>query len=100
MTPDQIKAVLRDYLDIVVKRLSLYASPQDAPKQLHEDSYSAQRVDWPDKARHIAWMCQKAQELVDEGELDKAERWLGFIQGWLWSHDYRTINEMRDDRSP
>ncbi len=90
MTPERIKRVLREYLELVVDE----AIP---PKQLDKELYSTSIVPLESKLRHIGWMCQEAQKLVDKGELEKAGRWLGFIQGWLWAYGYRTIDEMRDD---
>ncbi len=41
---------------------------------------------------HVRWMCQEAQTLDDEGKMN---RWLGFIQGYLWLDDF-SIDEMRE----
>ena len=45
---------------------------------------------------HIAWMCTEAQKFINVGEFDKANRWLGFIQGYLWAHGCFSINDLRD----
>lgn len=42
------------------------------------------------------WMCQKIIMLVNNDEIEKANRWLGFVQGVFWSANIYTINEMRD----
>lgn len=44
--------------------------------------------------QHTHWMCEEAQSF-DDGE--KAQRWLGFIQGVLWTRGICTIDELRDD---
>lgn len=54
---------------------------------------------------HCRWMCQTmavmlgaAQQTaagVQQSEADKANRWLGFVQGILSSENYYTIDEMR-----
>jgi len=49
---------------------------------------------------HAAWMVQEAQQYVHQGKLEKANRWLGFIQGVFWVHRFRTIDEMRRDNMP
>lgn len=51
----------------------------------------------PDVLGHVRWMCSEVRRLVQEGSLDKAGRWLGFIQGCLWSFGFYTIDQMRDD---
>lgn len=45
---------------------------------------------------HAAWMCSQIKIFVDEGDLDKANRWLGFVQGVLWTQGFYSIFEMRD----
>ncbi len=41
---------------------------------------------------HILWMIDKLSEF----EKDKYNRWLGFIQGYLWTEGIYTINELRE----
>jgi hypothetical protein len=33
--------------------------------------------------------------MVDEGHLDRAIRWLGFVQGVLWFSEKTSIDEMQ-----
>jgi hypothetical protein len=55
-------------------------------------------VNSPDiKLRHAAWMCEHIYVLVSQGELSKADRWLGFVQAILWCYDIQTVDQMRDD---
>jgi hypothetical protein len=54
------------------------------------DGHSASKFD------HLMWMCCQLQEFVTEGKLDKANRWLGFVQGCLWLYDFYSIEEMKD----
>jgi len=52
----------------------------------------------PEQVRgHIWWMCVQIREFVRSGSMDKANRWLGFVQGALWVLGDKTIDEMRDD---
>lgn len=46
--------------------------------------------------RHVIEMCHKLQNFKNE---EKANRWLGFIQGVMWVFNIRTIEEMRRDNS-
>jgi len=47
--------------------------------------------------KQCIYMLEKIREFVDAGKLEKAFRWLGFVQGCLWCHEIRSIDEMRDD---
>jgi hypothetical protein len=49
---------------------------------------------------HLRWMCLAGCGFVDAGRLDKANRWLGFIQGALWSLGVTSIDEMKDWNRP
>lgn len=48
---------------------------------------------------HVAWCCGQVQGFVAEGRLDKANRWLGFIQGALWVLNHNTIDSFRADNT-
>lgn len=49
---------------------------------------------------HLCWMCYEAKELVGEERLDKAFRWLGFIQGWLTAYGVFSINDVKHHSKP
>ncbi len=50
------------------------------------------------RLEHVAWMCGEVKRFAqDPMTLDKAERWLGFIQGVLWGAGVYSIDEMRTD---
>ena len=43
---------------------------------------------------HIHWMCQEVQKFRTS-KTEKAMRWLGFIQGYLYTTGEFTINELK-----
>jgi len=43
---------------------------------------------------HAHWMCQQLSRMTD---FEKANRWLGFVQGVLWTGSFRSITQMRED---
>lgn len=47
--------------------------------------------------KHLSWMTGETIRFTEELEIEKAMRWLGFIQGAFWVLGYRTIAEMRED---
>ncbi len=70
--------------------------------------------------QHARWMCQEAVKFLPDpycacsapscdlchppawdvpADLEKAMRWLGFVQGVLWSTGVRTIDQMRKDNT-
>jgi hypothetical protein len=44
---------------------------------------------------HAAWMLGNIRLQVVQGKLDKAQRWLGFVQALLWVHGVYTIAELK-----
>ena len=44
------------------------------------------------KLRHLRWMLDTIPKLA---ESDKANRWMGFVQGVLFDLDFYTIDELR-----
>lgn len=61
------------------------------------DRCSELAVDLPDEARaKIADMVERARGFLADGRREKVMRWLGFMQGVLWSHgvDLETLKRM------
>lgn len=84
MTKDQVLAAAKKYAE------RLYAYP---PKRwttsLKPSAHEA--------GCHIHWMCLEVRTLVADGRLDKANRWMGFIQGSLWTAGLGSIDEFKND---
>lgn len=49
---------------------------------------------------HLFWMCEQAGVFLEANQIEKAMRWLGFIQGAMWYADIRSVEEMRQDNKP
>lgn len=99
MTEQQMRKVLAEYQEMI--RLSLI-NDTDNPRhpRAMEDWCHAEPYDNVPRStagRHVMWMCQKVLDHIEDGKLDKANRWLGFIQGYLWCENIRTIHDMRGD---
>jgi hypothetical protein len=45
---------------------------------------------------HLLFMCEEIPKLIDNGKIEKAMRWLGFIQGVLCEKDFYTIDQLKD----
>ncbi len=48
----------------------------------------------------MLWMCDEAVTFIADGKIDKAMRWLGFIQGALWVMGVSTIEESKRANMP
>lgn len=50
--------------------------------------------------QHIAYMLCTIPELMAAGRREKAMRWLGFVQGWLWARGLCSIEELKACNKP
>ncbi len=46
--------------------------------------------------KHCKWMLGEMRGFIREGRLDKAQRWLGFIQGALWARGEKSIDDFKE----
>ena len=44
---------------------------------------------------HLRWCCSQVKRFVEEGHLDEARQWFGFVQGCLWMRGIFSLEEMR-----
>lgn len=49
---------------------------------------------------HLAYMCEKSVVFVDEGRIEKAMRWLGFVQSALYFTGFYTIDDLKEHIRP
>ncbi|MDO8493379.1 MAG: hypothetical protein Q7S19_02430 [bacterium] len=45
---------------------------------------------------HCHTMLDKMEAFIQEGKMEKTFRWLGFIQGCLWSESIHNLEELKD----
>ncbi len=81
MTNEKLSEVLQFYYDELDKHQVFY--------QQHSEPVNAVEV-----LQHTKWMTNEAQNFIPD-QVDKAMRWLGFIQGVLFSLGFFTIEELR-----
>lgn len=95
MTPERMK----EAFDACSRCLHKYVFADVLPKEMSE----AEKKRWvPTHVpfAHLSWMCGQGKDFVDEGRINKANRWLGFLQGFLYSQGYATIDEMKHWNMP
>ncbi len=60
----------------------------------------AEQSDYAETYKHILYMLWRIPWLIEAGRKEKANRWLGFVQGALWANDIYTIEEMKEHNRP
>jgi hypothetical protein len=78
MTLEYVKNVASKYKELLILRY-------DVMPQL--------KGEMPSKIKHL---CEMADKMQDMDDMEKACRWLGFMQGVLWTEDVFTIDDLRE----
>ena len=97
MTKEKLKSVFAFYraeLDGVF--------PQIAPAQMGETftTMKQYQLGIGERVPHYKFMCDEAQKFVDEGRIEKAMRWLGFLQGVFWATGIYTLDDVKHHSMP
>jgi len=50
--------------------------------------------------KHILYMLHEIPKFIEAGRKEKAMRWLGFIQGWMWCEDIYEIKDFKNHNKP
>ena len=91
MTPEKVKQVLADFKVIL----------NEEARRIPDADYKFASKVWTKDARgHAAWMCDEAAKFVDEGRMEKAMRWLGFINAVLWITGLRSLDDIKHALMP
>ena len=56
--------------------------------------------DDPTQAAHLSWMLASSVNFSREGKVEKANRWLGFVQGVMCTLSYATLDELKRANMP
>jgi hypothetical protein len=97
MTKEKLKSLFQQYADLI-HSCAPTAKPCRFEGVLANQSIWTFRTD--QRLSHLLFMCQEAQVFVDTDRVEKAMRWLGFLQGALWSHAYCTLDELKRHAMP
>lgn len=109
MTKEKLKSVFQFYLDVLTKesiRRSRFpnANPQHYPldpQRLTDDDMKQHFMLPPiGELSHLRFMCVESQKFIDAGKIDKAMRWLGFLQGVLWARGIYSLDDLRNHSRP
>ncbi len=50
-----------------------------------------------DVLNHICYMVGEIRIFIENNKMEKANRWLGFVQACIWNLGYATLGELRTD---
>ncbi len=107
MTKEKLKRVFQFYFDVLTdearrrsQQLRL-PQPYTEPRQFSECE-AQQHFVLPayNELAHLRFMCIEAQKFVDEDRIEKAMRWLGFLQGVLWARGFYSLDDIKNHSRP
>lgn len=98
MTPDQIREAFVQCYKALKKEFPSY-EPVELENKSRQNFMPRTGIA-PGHIGHLMWMCSEGCELVTKGSVEKANRWLGFVQGALWMAGLASIDEMREWNKP
>ncbi len=90
MTPDKHRQVIAKYRRFFEES---GIEPVEVP---HDDFVT----DEDTSLAHCHGMLDQMEAFIEEGRMDKVNRWLGFIQGVLWRSGYYSLEELKDTNRP
>jgi hypothetical protein len=64
------------------------------------DPHECTVLDVPKKYAHVWWMITTLRDFIHEGRMEKAFRWLGFIQGVLWACGMYSVEDLAGHNKP
>lgn len=100
MTVERIKVVCSSYRFTISSRGIIPVEPERLEDGSRGSLTDADGDFWSIEAQHILWMLDEIVEFARHRRLDKAFRWLGFVQGWLWARGLYSIDELKRHNMP
>jgi len=82
---DELAAIVRDQI------------PGKHARQ-HDSAYLV--TNQGEQYQHLLYMAEEIHELVSAGKIEKAMRWLGFMQGVLWSLSICPLDQLKRMNMP
>lgn len=99
MDAKKVLSVLDTYIQLFEK-LTDFGEPLSPTRADPTRKYYNNSGEQLKKVNHVWWACEQAKTYVNEGRMEKAFRWLGFIQGALWMLGLYSIEEMANHNKP
>ena len=97
MTPDQMTGIIAEYL-FRLRGMNITSLSDEEYQRIQEEVVKPE-ADWSHAAVQVEYLVNMLTELEEmdlKERWEKANRWIGFIQGVLWAHGIFSIDQMKD----
>lgn len=93
MTPEKLRSAIHEYRSIFV---ALGVDPEEYP----HDELVGPKNDEADVLEHCCAMLPKMEVFIDQGRVEKAMRWLCFVQGCLFCCGIFSLDDLKNHNRP
>ena len=84
---------IEKHKEVIIKYRALFEGKKIPKQELPESEHpSSPEI----LLSHCYWMLDQIEAFLDSGNIGKANRWLGFIQGSLWANKLFTVEELKE----
>jgi hypothetical protein len=91
MTGEKVQKVIGEYVQVLCDDYRISAL---------EAERNADAPTLNGRLKHLLWMCGQISLFLQQGKIDKAFRWLGFLQGAFWAYGIRSVEQSKHDNKP
>lgn len=97
MTADKLKSIFAFYGSYLRTRFRGVTPAQmgDVSAKLRTPTLANQMTEG-----HLLFMTEEGARFVDDGRVEKAMRWLGFLQGVFWERGYFSLDDLKNHSRP
>jgi hypothetical protein len=89
MTKDKIREVIKEYKQMLMFKECRKIRSNESIVQTSSEVLN-----------HCYYMLDKMEILIAEDRMEKVFRWLGFVQGCLWSLGFFSVDSLKNHNKP
>lgn len=98
MTPEKTIKAFKDCAALITKRtgysVAVRMDPEETTRLAEPFSEFGRAMN------HLLFCCEEGVRLVKDGRMEKAFRWLGFIQGGIWAAGLACLTTLKEMNKP
>lgn len=97
MDTKKVTEVCASYADMLRRMSGLNSAVRLPEEYATEVAGNIPPEEWTE---HLLFICEETPRLMEAGRVEKAMRWLGWLQGVLWATDHETLEEAKLRNAP
>jgi len=98
MDSEKVRQVCASYEQLLQERVPMPLTAERLPEGYSDCTLHT--IPTLARFKHLLFMAQEIPKLMDAGRVEKAMRWLGWLQGALWAAGMETLEEAKLRNAP